>query len=230
VSTGSLLAFLDDDTLTSPGWAQALLEAFEDPHCAAVGGRVELELAAPAPPWLAGRRQYLAEYDLGPEPRWLQDDAAGGGDPLPVGANCAVRRSEFERIGGFRPGLDRIGGSLVSNGDTDFFRRLRARGGALRYEPSARVIHCVPAERLTVDYFIRRQRAQGVSDELLLAQDGEPVDLRHRLGLARMVGRTAGLLVADVLRGRGSTNGQIQLSYWAGRYTGLRRAKRARVP
>src|SRR5262249_35038975 len=41
VATGDVLAFLDDDTLVSPGWAAALLRAFEDNPCAAVGGRIE---------------------------------------------------------------------------------------------------------------------------------------------------------------------------------------------
>jgi glycosyltransferase involved in cell wall biosynthesis len=214
---GSLLAFLDDDTLVCAGWAQALLRAFADPECAGVGGRVDLDLPGQAPPWLAGRTQYLAEYDLGPEPRWLRGDPSRGGDPLPVGANCGVRRSDFERLGGFRRGLDRIGTSLVSNGDTDFFRRLRASGGAIRYEPSARVIHCVGPERLTARFFARRQYSQGVSDELLLAYEGQPFSWLHRLGLTRMVARTAALLSRDLVGGRGRTNGLLEMSYWVGR-------------
>ena len=214
---GSVLAFLDDDTLVCAGWAQALLHAFDNPECAGVGGRVELELPGRAPSWLAGRTQYLAEYDLGSESRWLRGDPARGGDPLPVGANCSVRRSDFERLGGFRLGLDRIGTSLVSNGDTDFFRRLRAGGRAIRYEPLARVIHCVGAERLSARYFVRRQYSQGVSDELLLAYEGQAFSWLHRLGLTRMLARTVMLLGGDVVRGRGRTNGLLEMSYWLGR-------------
>src|SRR5437660_170245 len=97
-ASGDLLAFLDDDTLVSPGWAQAMLATFDHYPCAAVGGRVRLGLPGPPPPWLVHREAYLAEYDLGTEGRWLNED------PVPVGANCAVRRVDFERIGGFRPG------------------------------------------------------------------------------------------------------------------------------
>ncbi|HZU61168.1 MAG TPA: glycosyltransferase [Solirubrobacteraceae bacterium] len=221
---GSVLAFLDDDTLVCPGWAQALLEAFSDPECAGLGGKVELELPGGAPPWLAGRTQYLAEYDLGPEARWLHGDPRQGGDPLPVGANCGVRHRDFDRLGGFRPGLDRIGTSLVSNGDTDFFRRLRASGGALRYEPGARVLHCVGPERLTARYFARRHYSQGVSDELLLAYEGQPFNWRHRLGLTRMLARTGTLLARDLLGGRGRVNGLLEISYWLGRLTTTARA------
>jgi glycosyltransferase involved in cell wall biosynthesis len=216
-ATGSLLAFLDDDTLVCPGWARALLEAFNDPECAAVGGKVELDLSGAPPPWLAGRTQYLAAYDLGPAARWLRGEPGRGGDPLPVGANCGVRREDFDRIGGFRRGLDRIGGSLVSNGDTDFFRRLRASGGAIRYEPAACVLHCVGPERLTARYFARRYYSQGVSDELLLAHDGQPFSWPHRLGLTRMVARTVTLLARDLVRGRGRMNGLLEISYWLGR-------------
>lgn len=217
VAQGSVLAFLDDDTLVCPGWAQALLKAFDDPECAGVGGKVDLDLSGRAPSWLAGRTQYLAEYDLGPESRWLLGDPARGGDPLPVGANCGVRRRDFDGLGGFRRGLDRIGGSLVSNGDTDFFRRLRARGGAIRYEPAARVLHCVGPERLTARYFARRQHSQGVSDELLLAYDGQPFSWLHRLGLTRMLARTTTLLGRDLVRGSGPMNGLLEMSYWVGR-------------
>jgi glycosyltransferase involved in cell wall biosynthesis len=217
IAGGDVLAFLDDDTLVSPGWAASLRRAFEDHPCAAVGGKVELGLAGPAPEWLAARRYYLAEYDLGSEPFWLDDELVEGRDSSPVGANCAVRRSEFERLGGFRPGLDRIGGSLVSNGDTEFFRRLRANGGRMRYEPEASVIHCVPADRLTVEFFCKRHHAQGVSDELLFAMEHGPGGWDRRLHFTRRIGVATKGLCKDVLRGRGTVNGRFQINYWVGR-------------
>lgn len=220
---GDVLAFLDDDTLVSAGWAQALLAAFDSQPCAAVGGRVELSLQAPAPPWLAVRRYYLAEYDLGPEPRWIEDD------PVPVGANCAVRRSDFEHVGGFRDGLDRIAGSLVSNGDTEFFRRLRRAGGRLRYEPSAHVLHVVPPRRLTEEYFRRRHLAQGISDELMLALEQPGSGRAAGRRLVRDLGGIAGpmtLTVAkDLARGRGLVNARFFACYWRGRVRGLRDAR-----
>jgi GT2 family glycosyltransferase len=223
LATGELLAFLDDDTLVAPGWARALLRAFSSQSCAGVGGRVVLDLAGPAPEWLAERRYYLAEYDLGGEARWLTGDPRVGGDPVPVGSNCAVRRSDFDRVGGFHLGLDRIAGSLVSNGDTEFFRRLRAAGGALWYEPDARVAHCVPAERLTVAYFTRRHFAQGVSDELLLTLEGEAPTWRRRYRHSREIGHAAKILGHDLVHGQGTVNARFWASYWAGRLTAVGR-------
>lgn len=213
MARGSVLAFLDDDTLVSPGWARALLAAFERHRCAAVGGRVRLKLAAREPEWLAGCAHYLAQYDLGEEPRALSQD-----DPVPVGANCAIDRNAFEASGGFLVGLDRVGRSLLSNGDTELFRRLRAAGQALRYEPGASVLHCVPAERLTVRYFVSRHLAQGVSDELLMALEASRVTTAGYLfGLAREAGRSAWHLASEGVR-RGRPIPQLfLLCYWNGR-------------
>lgn len=220
VTSGEVLAFLDDDTLVSPTWASTLLTAFDAHACAAVGGRIELGLDGVAPPWLADVSHYLAAYDLGPAPRWLEDD------PVPVGANCAVRRSDFDRLGGFRIGLDRIAGSLVSNGDTEFFRRLRSMGGRLRYEPDASVIHCVPADRLTVEFFDKRHRAQGVSDELLLRLEGDDVPLGHLVGLIREIA-SAGVAVAGArMRGRDPTTARFMVSYWSARFSAARQRLR----
>jgi hypothetical protein len=166
-------------------------------------------------------KHYLAAYDLGSEPRWLE------GDPVPVGANCAVRRSDFDRLGGFLPGLDRIAGSLVSNGDTEFFRRLRSMGGRLRYEPEASVIHCVPVERMTVSYFVKRHQAQGVSDELLLRLEGHEPTLGHKVGLAREVAMAANRVSQDLLRRRDPTVSRFLVHYWVGRLFAARRGLRA---
>jgi glucosyl-dolichyl phosphate glucuronosyltransferase len=214
---GELLAFLDDDTLVSRDWAGALVRAFAEHPCAAVGGRVKLQLDGPEPYWLATRRCYLAEYDLGAEPRWIDREEIEGRDAMPVGANCAVRREQFERLGGFLVGLDRIGRSLVSNGDTEFFRRLRASGGTIRYEPQASVLHCVPADRLTVEFFTRRYYAQGVSDELMRTLEQGGAGLAHRWELTRNLGSCARMLSIDKLRRRRRMDGRFLVSYWAGR-------------
>ncbi len=211
VSSGDVLAFLDDDTLVSPGWASALLAAFTGHACAGVGGRVELKLDGPEPDWMHTRRNFLAEYDYGSEPFWLDRE------PVPVGANCAVLRSAFDRIGGFRSGLDRIGTSLVSNGDTDFFLRLKSKDGRLRYEPAAHVLHCVPADRLTVRYFARRYYAQGVSDELLFADRGVPVSWRGKVGRLRFLAGGAKWLLVDLVRRREVLDGWFNMNYWTGR-------------
>jgi glucosyl-dolichyl phosphate glucuronosyltransferase len=217
VARGAVLAFLDDDTLVSPGWARALIRAFAEYPCAAAGGRVKLRLDGPEPWWLETRRCYLAEYDLGAEPFWIESDDIDGRDAMPVGANCAVRRSDFDRLGGFIVGLDRIGRSLVSNGDTEFFHRLRAAGGSMRYVPEASVLHCVPADRLTVDFFTRRYYAQGVSDELLRTLEGGDSGLAHRWELTRNLGSCARMFSSDALRRRRRIDGRFLVSYWTGR-------------
>jgi glycosyltransferase involved in cell wall biosynthesis len=212
-TSGELLAFLDDDTLLTPNWSDAIISSFDDPACAGLAGRVALRFEAPPPKWLSRRqRSYLAELDLGPRALWLDNG------PVPVGANCAVRRTELERVGGFRVGLDRFGSSLISNGDTEFFRRLRAQGGRLRYEPAAQVLHRVPAERLTREFFRRRAYAQGVSDALLAALgEPEPRALRVARELCRY-GRTAPILARGILTGHGSMNAVQWASYCHGRF------------
>lgn len=225
IARGELLAFLDDDTLVDPGWARALLDAFADHPCAAVAGRVRLQLAGPAPEWLAEReRVMLAEYELGDDPRWLDED------PPPVGANCAVRSRDLHTVQGFRAGLDRRGRSLVSNGDSEFFLRVRASGGLLRYEPRASVIHCVPARRLTVQYFVRRNYSQGVSDELMAKLQGQDPDPPHVIPLLRGLGGAGKMICRDAVLGRSTAAGRFWGGYWAGRLLGKVRAHRLSGP
>lgn len=212
LATGSVLAYLDDDTLVAPGWVSALVAAFEDPHCVGVGGRIVLQLEADEPRWLtAGLRIYLSELDLGSAPRPL------AARETPWGANCAVTRSAFETVGGFAAGLDRSGASLVSNGDVEFFGRVRQSGGHLMYVPTAAVRHRVPAERLTPGWFRRRARAQGVSDALSAALAG---DVRRGAAVAREVARATRalpILVKGVVSGRGAVGAEAWLSYCSGR-------------
>jgi glycosyltransferase involved in cell wall biosynthesis len=209
-ASGRILAFLDDDTVVCPGWLEAVRSAFASTGCDALGGRVTLALEGDAPPWLTRKlRRYLAEFELGPEPRWLDSE------PVPVGANCAVTREAYEAAGGFLAGLDRVGTSLLSNGDTEFFRRLQRRGCRIRYEPRAQVEHCVPQERLTSEFFRRRAYAQGRSDAVLA-----PTGSVGREFLRR--GRAVPIAARGVLAGRGAITAAFWLQYCRGRVDGVR--------
>jgi glycosyltransferase involved in cell wall biosynthesis len=218
-ANGSVLAYLDDDTLVSSGWACAVIRAFKETACDGLAGKVELQFEATPPRWVFdGRlRLYLSEFDLGITTRV---DLA---DPLlPVGANCAVSRAGFDRVGGFRAGFDRVGRSLLSNGDLEFFARIRASGGRIVYEPDAHVLHRVPAARLTRAWFHRRSYAQGMSDVLLAPpSEGRP----HAVSVAREIGRAtrAGpILIRSLLRRQGTTNARLWLSYCHGRLDSVR--------
>ena len=217
-AVGSVLAYLDDDTLVSPGWASAVADAFERSDFDGLAGRVELQFEAPPPRWIeaARLRLYLSEFDLGTgEVRPLPDPL------LPVGANCAVTRGAFDRLGGFREGFDRVGQSLLSNGDLEFFRRLRAKGGRIAYAPNAHVLHRVPAQRLTSAWFRQRAYAQGLSDVLL---DPPPTGSRAR-SLAREVARSARaapILFRNLAHGHGAMNARLWLVYCRGRRDGIR--------
>ena len=219
VATGELLAYLDDDVFVPRHWARAIVEGFERMSPDALAGRVRLRLGGEPPRWLSPRlRRYLSELELGDEPRWLADHED------PYGANCAVTRAAFDQAGGFGAALDREGASLRSNGDVEFFRRLRAEGRRIAYWPPADVDHRVPADRLTAEWFRRRAYSQGHSDELLLpvpTSGGERV--RRMAREAVRAGRAGPILARNVALGRGVTGATIWLSYCRGRAATLLR-------
>jgi GT2 family glycosyltransferase len=222
-SAGELVAFLDDDTLVDPGWARSLDEGFRETAADVIGGRVVLKLEAGGelPGWLTRKRlSYLSSYDLGEAPREVT------GRPLPVGANFAMTRAALDAVGPFREGLDRIGDSLISNGDTEWLRRALAAGRPMRYWPGASVRHRVPPERLTKEWFLGRARAQGISD--VREQGGEPTLGRIAREAVR-AGRAAPILAKRLAEGRGGFDATLWLAACRARVDELRRMRAAGV-
>jgi GT2 family glycosyltransferase len=58
----------------------------------------------------------------------------------------AFQRKMFEKYGALRTDFGRCGKGMLSNGDTEFGRRLLDAGEQLRYEPSA-IVYPVPKHR-----------------------------------------------------------------------------------
>lgn len=156
-----IVAFVDDDAVTGPGWADAIAQVFDDPKVAVAGGPVALRFPGARPPWMHRRLEVLLSgYDRGDEPLVLEP-----GDTMP-GANLAVRRSALD---GFRfsGDLGYVGRQPRFNEEHPLFAWVQSQGVLAVYEPAAKVEHVVPAHRLRLGYFIGRSYAQGSSDARL---------------------------------------------------------------
>src|SRR3954468_17362616 len=122
-STGELVCFLDDDVEVWPGWLDALLAAsgYE-----ALGGPIRPRLEGSRLRACGREPLPVTALDLGPEDREAE---------FVWGANMAIRRDAFERIGRFD---ERLAGA---GDEEDWQRRLRAAGGRIGYIAKAGVDH-----------------------------------------------------------------------------------------
>jgi glycosyltransferase involved in cell wall biosynthesis len=162
-SRGDVIVFTDDDVQVVPRWLDEACAPLDvDPGLDYTGGPVRPLWGGTPPDWLDQTRSdlwgTLAILDYGTAPfifeaRWR----------VPVGANMAVRRRLFERLGGFHPDLGRRGASLIGQEQAEFFARGRAAGARGVYAPRMEVHHHVPASRLTKRYFRRWWFCKGVS-------------------------------------------------------------------
>jgi O-antigen biosynthesis protein len=144
---GDIVAFTDDDVSVDPGWVDALARVFAaEPEVEAVTGLV-------VPDAIDCDAHKLFEryggFGRGFDRRYFRVNAAAGeraadrhagAGKFGTGANMAFRRSTFERIGLFDPGLD-VGTPTNGGGDLEMFFRVLKSGGVLLYEPRALVRH-----------------------------------------------------------------------------------------
>lgn len=143
-ANGDIIAFTDDDVVVDPGWLGVLAGAFAaDPSLGLVTGLAEpLELETRAQILFEryggfgrGCRRMYSQTSSGRMPWTLV-----GAGQLGAGANMAVRREVFARVGLFDPALD-VGTPSLGGGDHDFFYRVLRAGYLCVYEPAAVVRH-----------------------------------------------------------------------------------------
>ena len=140
-----LIAFTDDDVEVQPDWAGGLLAAFDAyPDVDYFGGKVIAAWDRTArPAWLPpGHYGPLALQDRGDRPF-----SVGSHDVRPclIGANFAVRRRVFERVGLFSP-------AFPWGEDREFQLRAWELGVQGMYLPDVVAVCRVPPERVTKRY------------------------------------------------------------------------------
>ncbi len=146
---GDLIVFADDDILMSPDWLSQLAAPLltDSAHrVGAVGGEVIPVFPDGLPPWVAEWHAPLAfRADAGPLVAKYS----------PMGANLALPKWVFEKLGPFHTALDRAAGNYFSGGDSEMIRRVRAAGLEVWFAPAAAVQHQMPASRTTFRYATR---------------------------------------------------------------------------
>jgi GT2 family glycosyltransferase len=132
LSSGEILAFIDDDTRPHPNWLKTALEAFGDPETAAVAGPSITPTTDPFwaqvsgavyESWMMSGRERLRYI---PTEEQVVDDFPS--------CNLLVRRSAFQAVGGFAT-------DFWPGEDTEFCLSLVRKGHMIRYIPHAIIDH-----------------------------------------------------------------------------------------
>lgn len=163
LATGEILAFIDEDAVAAADWLSTLVPAYQNPDVMGAGGLIR-------PFWVEKKPEWFPEefnWVVGCTYKGVPEKTA----PIRnmIGCNMSFRREAFEKVGGFRANMGRIGTVPLGCEETEFCIRLKQHwpNGSFIYEPQAKVDHRVPAIRARFSYFRARCYAEGLSKALV---------------------------------------------------------------
>jgi glycosyl transferase family 2 len=184
VGSGEWLLFLDADVEPPPDLVDRLFVPAPGERTAVLAGAVIDEAPGERAP-AAVRYQHL-------KAGMSQEVTLGHGSwAFAQTANCAVRRSAFEAIGGFREGVR-------SGGDADLCYRLAAAGWALESRPEAAVVH---RSRQTLRRMLAQRFRHGSGAAWLAQEHPGALPRRNWGGLSLWSVRKLGAAAAARARG-----------------------------
>ncbi len=156
-----IVAFIDDDVILYPEWAEEMIKSYQDDSVIGVSG-----LALPL--WKDKQLDWLPKNYY-----WLISctDWTNWNEPTEArslwGMNMSVRREAFEKAGTFLPSL---GYHQPMAEDLEFSLRVRRRTGKkLLFNPKVKVWHKVYAYRINLRFVASRAHHIGISRRILRA-------------------------------------------------------------
>ena len=157
-SRGRFVAFLDDDVELEKGWLSALIQQFDDPSVAVVGGRVVAFGQAMLPDWLPREYGYLVSV-FDPSDKIVEVKSV-------LGASFVVRKAALKSETPFNVNLGRKGRKLLGGEEVELFDRIRRDGGRVIYTPFSTVQHKI-ADKVTRNYVADYAYWLGVSEAVI---------------------------------------------------------------
>lgn len=154
VSSGEIVAFIDDDSMVQADWLGSLVSVYHDETVGAAGGRV-IGMPEPYCDQVEGPPRLFVE----PSGRVIAKDAGLVSviqvevDHL-IGCNMSFRRKALEQVGGFDPNY-----TLTNlREETDLCVRVKKAGWRIVFMPSIAVLHF--SARSLQPYFLERPSIQ----------------------------------------------------------------------
>lgn len=162
-AAGDFVAYLDDDASACPGWADAILTAFDSfgSDIGSVGGPVEQ---------VTDLREPL-EYTSAPRPGGLNLGRAariiGPGENI-WGCNMAFPRAVLAELNAFGDELGHVGTRPGANEDIIIQKRLERSGYRRAYAPGMQILHNSWRSTATARELLRLAYWTGVDDALMV--------------------------------------------------------------
>jgi glycosyltransferase involved in cell wall biosynthesis len=158
---GAYLVWTDDDVLVDREWLAAYVDAFRRwPDAVLFGGKVLPELEEPVPAWLKESWHIVAGAfalrDFGDQPLQLTLD----GRRIPFGASFALRAEE-QRAHPYNPELGLTPGRSLLGEETAVMEAILLAGKKGYWVPEAKLRHCIPQQRQTLQYLFDFYTALG---------------------------------------------------------------------
>ncbi len=162
LATGDVVAFLDDDAVAAPDWAEHIVDGYRRRDAVAVGGKM-------MPDWLAGEPTYLPPefyFLIGVTHRGFREDE--GYVRNTFSSNLSFDREVFLELGGFKTEMGKRGENDLQGGETELCVRLeRTYGRRVLYIPDAVVEHKIYEYRTERRWLLERSFWQGYSKRRL---------------------------------------------------------------
>lgn len=160
IARSPLVGFLDDDNVPGPLWV-SMAHRFGQTHPAAgvYGSRIRGEFESSPPPHFERIAALLALTERGSAPLIYRPEQK----VLPPGAGLVVRRQAW--LGAVPSVLSLAGkiGAREAGEDLEAVLYIQRQGWQVWYNPTMRVSHKIPAQRLDRDYLLRLCRGIGLS-------------------------------------------------------------------
>ena len=186
-ASGAVVSFVDDDEQLCPHWFEGVRSCLRDPRVVLVTGPFVPGFEAKPPSWL----EYLWRTDrhgrhMGELTLLDGGDVEKDIEPAMVwGGNLTIRKRVFEEVRGSHPDyIPSPWEAFQGDGEVGLTVKVGAAGYRARYSPECSVLHAVPAERMTLDYLVRRAWFVGLHTSFtqarrengMSARDGVPYE------------------------------------------------------
>jgi glycosyltransferase involved in cell wall biosynthesis len=179
------LVFLDADVVPPPQLLDAYLAEAPNGRVGVLGGAIEDEPAGSDAPPAARFATLLGSMSQ-------SNTLAGRSLAYTQTANCAIRRSAFEEVGGFRD-------DVRSGGDADICFRLREAGWEIEPRQEAAVVH---SSRRELAKLLRQRARMGAGAAWVNDRHPGAFPPRRLLGLAAWSAGSFARAASNAVRGR----------------------------